>query len=101
MRCFPYTQQAKAGQQVKLDVIVTNHAPAAQATACRAVLPKAWNGKATDWNSAEVPAKAEKPLTLTLPIPAGVPAGRYVVPIDVKHGTWDLPQFAEAIVDVA
>ena len=72
-----------------------------QATACRAVLPKTWGGNATDWSSAEVPAKTEKSLTLTIQVPAGVPAGRYVLPIDVKHGPWDLPQFAEAIVDVA
>jgi hypothetical protein len=101
VRCFPYTQQAQAGQQVKLDVVVTNHAPTAQPTACRAVFPKAWGGKATDWNSAEVSAKSEKSLALMLSIPADVPVGRYVLPIDVKHGPWDLPQFAEAVVDVA
>lgn len=101
VRCFPYTQQAQPGQPAKLDVVVTNHAATAQATACRAVLPKAWGGAVTEWSSADVPAKAEKPLSLTLPIPAGTPPGRYVVPIDIKHGPWDLPQFAEAIVDVA
>jgi len=100
VRCFPYTQEAKAGQSVTVDVVVTNHAATGQSAACRAVLPKSWGGKATDWTSAEVPAKAERPLTLTLAVPAGIPAGRYVLPIDVKHGPWDLPQFAEAIVDV-
>ncbi len=100
VRCFPYTQQAKPSQRVKLDVIVTNHAATGQATACRAMLPKAWGGNGTDWISADVPAKTEKSLTLTLTIPANVPAGRYVLPIDVKHGPWDLPQFGEAIVDV-
>ena len=86
VRCFPYTQQAKAGQRLTVDVVVTNHAAMPQATACRAVLPKAWGGNATDWSSAEVPAKAEKPLPLAIQVPAGVPAGRYVLPIDVKHG---------------
>jgi glyoxylase-like metal-dependent hydrolase (beta-lactamase superfamily II) len=101
VRCFPYAQQAKAGQRVTVDVVVTNHASIPQATACRAVLPKAWGGNATDWKSAEVPAKTEKSLPLAIPVPAGVPAGRYVLPVDVRHGRWDLPQFAEAIVDVA
>lgn len=101
VRCFPYTQQAKAGQRLIVDVLVTNHAAMPQATACRAVLPKAWGGNATDWSSAEVPAKTEKSLPLAIQVPAGVAAGRYVLPIDVKHGRWDLPQFAEAIVDVA
>lgn len=101
VRCFPYTQQAKPGQRLTLDVVITNHADTPQATACRAALPRTWGGNATDWSSSEVPAKTEKPLTLTLAVPVGIPAGRYVLPIDVRHGTRDLPQFAEAIVDVA
>jgi glyoxylase-like metal-dependent hydrolase (beta-lactamase superfamily II) len=101
VRCFPYTQQAKAGQRLTVDVVITNHATTPQATACRAVLPKAWGGNATEWSSADVPAKTEKSLPLAIPVPAGIPVGRYVLPIDIRHGHWDLPQFAEAIVDIA
>ncbi|NLF69001.1 MAG: MBL fold metallo-hydrolase [Candidatus Anammoximicrobium sp.] len=101
VRCFPYAQQVRAGQRVKLDVIVTNHASQTQATSCRAAIPPAWGGTSTDWTRADVPAKSERSLPLTLAIPAAVPARRYVVPIDVQHGPWDLPQFAEAIVDVS
>lgn len=101
VRCFPYTQQARAGERVTVEVVFTNHAAIAQATACRATLPAAWGGTATDWKTADVPAKTEKGLSLTLQIPAGAAAGRYVVPIDVKHGSYDLPQFAEAVVEVS
>ena len=48
----------------------------------------------------EVPAKTEKDLPLAFPVLPGVRPGRYVVPIDVKYGPWQLPQFAEAIVDI-
>ncbi len=100
VRCFPYWQQGQAGQRMTLDVVVTNHANESQATACRAVLPSAWGGSATDWTSAAVPAKAEHALRLAIDVPAGTTPGRYVLPIDVRHGRWDLPQFAEAVVDV-
>lgn len=101
VRCFPYTQQARAGQRVTVDVVFTNHAAAAQASACRAILPSVWGGAATDWQEADLPAKREQGLPLTFQIPDNAAAGRYVVPIDVKHGPHDLPQFAEAVVDVS
>lgn len=100
VRCFPYTQQVQRGQQVTVDVVVTNHAATPQATACRAVLPSVWGGGVTDWQQAELAAKTERGLPLTLQIPARATPGRYVVPIDVKHGRHDLPQFAEAVLDV-
>lgn len=44
VRCSPYWQQARAGQRLTVDVVVTNHASVPQATACRAVLPSVWSG---------------------------------------------------------
>jgi len=101
VRCFPYTQQARAGQRVTVDVVFTNHAATAQGSACRAILPSVWGGAATDWQGAELPAKREQGVPLTFEIPDNATAGRYVVPIDVKHGPHDLPQFTEAVVDVS
>lgn len=100
VRCFPYTQKAEAGDTVELKVIVTNHSTTAQNAACRAVLPRAFGGTAVPWVEAEIPAKTEEEFRIAFRIPADVESGRYVIPVDVKHGPWNLPQFAEAIVDI-
>ncbi len=100
VRCAPYTQKAAPGGKLPLEVVITNHSAKPQVAACRAVLPKALGGQQTAWVKAEVPAKAEGRLALAFGVPPGVQPGRYVVPIDVKHGPWHLPQFAEAIVNV-
>ena len=39
-------------------------------------------------------------LRIAFGVPAGLQAGRYVVPVDVRYGEWDLPQFTEVIVSV-
>ena len=100
VRCYPYAQQAKPGEQLRLKVVITNHSTDPRAAACRAVLPQALGGRPTPWAEAEVPAKMERDLPLVLRIPPGAPGGRHVVPVDVRYGRWHLPQFAEAIVDV-
>jgi glyoxylase-like metal-dependent hydrolase (beta-lactamase superfamily II) len=100
VRCFPYSQEAKPGQRLQLQIVITNHSAKPQSASCRAVVPKALGGESTAWVQDTVPEKTEKPLAVELSIPATVAPGRYVIPIDVKFGPWDLPQFAEAIVDV-
>lgn len=100
VRCHPYAQGAKPGGQVKLKVVITNHSAKPQAAACRAVLPKAFGGQPTRWVEAEVPAKTEKDLPVIFRVLPGARPGRRVVPVDVKYGRWQLPQFAEAIIDV-
>jgi glyoxylase-like metal-dependent hydrolase (beta-lactamase superfamily II) len=100
VRCFPYRQQAKPGDLLRLNVVVTNHSATPRVTRCRLVLPKAFGGRVTDWAHVEVPAKAEKGVPLEFQVPAIATTGRYVVPIDVTHGPRQLPQFTEALVDI-
>jgi glyoxylase-like metal-dependent hydrolase (beta-lactamase superfamily II) len=104
VRPFPYEQEAKAGSQLGIDVVLTNHSAGPRQAACRAVLPQAWGGGSRSPDdgraSAIVPAKSEAAVRVELSIPADAQAGRYVIPIDVRYGEWDLPQFAEAIVVV-
>ncbi|MHC4179875.1 MAG: hypothetical protein ACYSWU_20405, partial [Planctomycetota bacterium] len=71
-----------------------------QTAACRAVLPRAFGGQPTGWVEARLPSKTEKDLPLVFRVPTGARRGRYVIPIDVKYGPWNLPQLAEAIVDI-
>ena len=67
---------------------------------CQAVLPAAWKGGAASSTQGEISAKAEGPLSLGWKIPLGTNPGRYVIPIDLDYGDWQLPRFSEAIVDV-
>jgi glyoxylase-like metal-dependent hydrolase (beta-lactamase superfamily II) len=98
VRCQPYEQQARAGRDAPLQVVLTNHAAEARPAACRAVLPQAWGGGNTAWAEATAPPKAETPLALAVPIPAKAAPGRCVIPVDIHFGDRELPQFAEAII---
>ena len=99
VRCFPYEQQAAPGGKLTIDVFVTNHSAEPRTAACRAVLPRAWTGAtSTEWKNTSIPAKTEAAVRLVCQLPAAIPNGRYVIPVDVRYGEWDLPQFKEAIV---
>jgi glyoxylase-like metal-dependent hydrolase (beta-lactamase superfamily II) len=100
VRCFPYTQTARPGTTVKIDVVVTNHSAHARTTRCRAVLPSPWGSEPTDWSRAQIPAGDEGSLSLSVALPAELAPGRLVIPVDVQHGDWNLPQFREAIIEI-
>lgn len=99
-RCFPYEQQAKPGQEAAFRVIITNHSAEARQAACRAVLPTAWGGGATEWTNLTIEPKADGEARLSLPIPPDARPGRYVIPVDLRYAAWNLPQFTEAILAV-
>jgi len=111
VRCDPYEQKVAPGAETSIDVVITNHSSGKQAAACRAILPRAWDGRGIDptwpsatgigaWPEAEIPPKMDGRVRLTFIVPASAPPGRYVVPIDLRYGARALPQFAEAIVEV-
>ena len=100
VRCYPYEQRARPGDEVSFRVVLTNHSSEPRQAVCRAVVPRAFNGAASGWTSAEVAAKAEGEVPLSLRLPPDVPPGRYVIPVDVRYGKWTLPQFTEAVVVV-
>lgn len=99
-RAFPYEQTAHAGDDVKLEVLLSNHSTQAQRAACRAVPPRAWRSEPTDWSSGEIAPKQDGSLALSLRLPGALAPGRHVVAIDLRYGPWDLPQFTEAVVVV-
>jgi hypothetical protein len=101
VRTEPYTQRAKPGGIVAVDVVLMNHSRQAHPAAARAVLPRILGGQSTPWSDAQVMAKAEGRLRVACRLSEHASPGRYVVPLDVKFGPWDLPQWTEAIVDVS
>jgi hypothetical protein len=104
VRCHPYEQRTKAGERVRLEVIVTNHSCGENPLACRAVLPRAWTGAGTNrpactnWQRCTIPAKTDGKVAMTLTVPNNAPAGRHVIPVDIRYGPWNLPWFTEAAV---
>ena len=100
VRTFPYEQQAKPGDDLALQAVVTNHSPDTKESAARPVLPAAWTTKSSAWTTLSVPAKAETSLTVNIKIPTDAKPGRYVIPIDIRYADRLLPQFTEAIVVV-
>ena len=100
IRCFPYEQNVIPGENVKLDVVFTNHSSKANTAACRAVLPRAWQSEPTQWLEKSIPPKSEDRLSISLKIPATVVPGRYAIPIDIRYADRQLPQFTEAIIVV-
>ena len=105
--CRPYELHVKAGGKAVWDVVVMNHSAAPRRAACRAVPPRRWGGgvlapastaDASDWPAAEIPAKSEGRVRLSLSTPAKAPPGRYAVPVDVRYGSMVLPQFAVVLI---
>jgi len=99
-RCDPYTQEIQPGKEAKVQLVVTNHSASSQKCRGRVVPPKSLGGTPGPWVETEIPAKQQASLPLAVAIPADVPAGRYVAPVDLLYGPWDLPQFTEMILEV-
>jgi len=100
VRCFPYTQTAGPGDTVQAQVVITNHSTESHAAACRPVFPKAMEAGPSEWIEATAASKCECSLPLRVTLPSTLRAGRYVIPIDVRFGPWQLPQFTEMLVDI-
>jgi glyoxylase-like metal-dependent hydrolase (beta-lactamase superfamily II) len=100
VRCSPYTQKARPGETVRVEVIVANHSTQPHDASCRAVLPASLGDQDIGWSTKEAPPKEESRLEFSFQVPVDATPARYVVPVDIRHGHWHLPQFTEAIVDV-
>jgi glyoxylase-like metal-dependent hydrolase (beta-lactamase superfamily II) len=102
VRCHPYEQRVRPGDDVRFDVVITNHSATARDAACQASCDGfASGGHAVGpWAEASIAAKNEGRVRLTIRVPADAKPGRHVVPVNVRYGEWNLPQFSEAVVIV-
>ena len=107
VRCHPYEQRVAAGARVEFDVVLTNHSSGPSAASCRVRLPRAMqpSGAAAQdsmWTDANnIAPRADGGCRLAFAVPPGTPPGRYVIPVDVRYAGRRLPQFTEAVVEVA
>ena len=108
VRCHPFEQHVKPGSEAVFRVVVTNHSTAPRTASCRVIFPHAWtkelggrgSGRAADWATAQIAAKIEGGVPLSLRVPADARPGRYMLAVDLRYGEWVLPQFTEAMIVV-
>ena len=106
IRCHPYEQRVVPGQPAAFDVVVTNHSAKPREASCRAALTgneQLVVDASTDpqtMTNATIAAKSQGRIRLSVRAASDIPPGRYVVPVDVRYGSWVLPQFSEAILVV-
>ena len=99
MRCDPYEQHVAPGDEVRLEVVYTNHSAEPREATCRPVLPPEW-GVEVGARSEGGAARAEFRVPFAWIVPRDAAPGRYVVPVDVNYAGRRLGQFREAIVVV-
>ncbi|HYZ84173.1 MAG TPA: MBL fold metallo-hydrolase [Bryobacteraceae bacterium] len=95
-RIYPYAQVVKAGDVVRVELRVTNHAPATMTYKVRWNLPNGWD-LVSSRNTATIPARSDGVIEAKIKV-AG--PGLEVLTADVNFGSWELPAWAEALVRV-
>jgi glyoxylase-like metal-dependent hydrolase (beta-lactamase superfamily II) len=98
--CFPYLQTGRAGDDLRLDLQVTNHAGHEQTTEAGLVLPAGWTAEPQVATGA-VAAGQTTSLPFRVRVPLDTHPGRSILVADVTLGGHRYGQRAEAIVDVA
>lgn len=102
IRAFPYESAVTPGSPHTLDVVITNHSTEARRASVRCVLPGSWTENrrpsSTAWSAASIPPKQDGAIKVAINIPASAPKGRHIIPIDVRYGDVELPQFTETVM---
>jgi glyoxylase-like metal-dependent hydrolase (beta-lactamase superfamily II) len=93
-RFYPYTAEVARGGRVDLTVIVRNHADKAQEFRITPRVPPGWSAPRGPLR-VTIPAREER--SVSVPVTAGA-AGLGIVTAGVAFDTWELPEWAEAMV---
>lgn len=99
VRCDPYFQTARPGQEVALDVVVRNHSESPHQTDVWLRVPDGWFGDGL-FGRRRTAAGTEFRVPMRVHVPGDCRPGRYVLGVVVRHGGRDAGEIAEAIVDV-
>jgi hypothetical protein len=92
-RLYPYTSEVAAGQAVKLELRLTNHAPARTSYRVEWHLPDA----RTSTGAVTIPSQTDGALSTTFRAPD---PGLYVVTASIGFAGHHLREFVEALVRV-
>jgi glyoxylase-like metal-dependent hydrolase (beta-lactamase superfamily II) len=94
-RIYPYHVEAKAGERVRLEARIFNHAPREQEYRVRWNLPDGWKAHETT-TSIKVPATTEG--TVTIELQTLQSPGLQVITADIAFAEFDLHEWTEAMV---
>lgn len=97
MRCDPYEQPIRPGNEGRIDIVITNHATEPVVASCRPQFPASWAIQA-QWQQTSVQTGAEGRIAFRFRIPTNTPPGRWVVPVEVTYGDIYLGQLGEALI---
>ena len=97
VRCYPYEQDAVAGEKVNLRVDITNHSTSERRAVCRPILPMSWNME-IDARSTSISPGSDGHIEFSFVIPEDALPKRIVIPVDVTYDSRPLGQFREAVL---
>lgn len=99
--CFPYEQKLLKSQRVEMEVVIRNHSHRSALYEAKVVFPSSW-GMPNGITSARGKARAREEIRLPISftVPSHIPAGRYVLLVDVKYDEALFPCFGEFIVEI-
>lgn len=100
VHAWPYEQAASAGEEIRLEVRLYNHAAAMRDAWVSLQVPAGWTAVPA---ILQVPCRAgaESMAVFSLRIADHQPSGRVVIPVRLEFGGQDLGTFREAIVVVS
>lgn len=95
-RVYPYGQEVRAGEEVRLSLRVTNHAPETMTYAVKWNVPAGWK-VIDDQRTVTIPAGKDRAIDARFRTSG---AGLHQVTADLSFDSWQLPAFTEALVRV-
>ncbi len=99
-RFYPYAVRARPGETVEVALRIMNHSPAEQVFRVTPHLPANWTLSFPGSISVRIPALEEGAVRVRATLPAGIPAGTYLMTADLQFNGWDLHEWTEAMVTV-
>lgn len=95
-RVYPYGSEVKEDEILSLSLRITNHAPTQMTYRAKWNVPKGWKIVSSQ-ESTTIPARGDGQVSARFHVAR---AGLHIVTADVSFGSWELPQWAEALVRV-
>ena len=98
VRVEPYAQEARAGQTIALDVVITNHAASPRHARGQPIVPAGW--ETVPVANTVIPRHAKRSLRFEIQVPNEAEPGLRVIPIEVEFAGRRLGQFRQLLVTV-
>ncbi len=98
VRCFPYQQGVKAGDNVTLNVEITNHSDEPRTAIAKPILPSSWGIEIEPKGTTILP-KTDGQIQFSITIPSDCnDSGRVIIPFEITYHNRPLGQFRETIL---